>query len=95
MSDRGTQTEIEYRAAVKALRKVGTAHATGDGLRAMYAQLATFHNCLDGLKCNGYPTLAVFAHLGKSEGDRAISKEGRRLVGDWRAASDVAFLDIP
>lgn len=76
----------EYKAATKQLKRVGTAHASGDALRAMYADLLVFHH--------GGRATTYFAWLqGHALGDdKAISEAARELLRD-RAKSWDALME--
>lgn len=74
-----------FRESLRMLRKTGTAHATGDGLRAMYAQL------ICNIHGGDLKTIArfYFPHLQKRTTDEAVTNESRELLRDRAAAWDV------
>ena len=71
---------LSYPAALKWCKQVGTAHATGDGLRAMYAQLI-------GQAQGGDPQL--YYRWIKGEADHEIAEQARMLLRDRQKAWDV------
>lgn len=77
---------MEYKTAKKALRRIGTARASGDALRAMYAKLIAFH-CRVGDKA--IPT--IYKHLQQQESDTEIFTESRRLMREPAVILDVVF----
>ena len=80
---------MTYAQARKALRKVGTAHASGDALRVMYADLLSFQH--------GGKPVSYFRWLrAKSAGadDSAISRMARELLRD-REKSWEALMELP
>lgn len=66
-----------YKKALKECKKVGTSHASGDALRAMYAKLIPFHVCLDGKTAPKF-----FEHFQRFDTDEAITNEARRILRD-------------
>ena len=85
---------MTYKEAIKTLKLVGCAHAKGDALRAMYAQLVSFHCRVDGPKGAGDTTKAIYQHLQTLTTDRAIHQEADRFLSNPVLASDVAFLPL-
>ncbi len=77
MGKRLTQDDLDFRAGLKAMKRVGTAHCTGDGLRAMYASLLPFHHGL-------FPATGVkfFVHLRAFQKDPDIEAEADMLLRD-------------
>ena len=73
-----------YRKALKDCKKVGTAHASGDALRAMYASLIPFHSSLREKTAPKF-----FEHLLEFDTDEAITKEARRILGDPLSVWDI------
>lgn len=76
----------EYVAAYKEMRRVGTAHATGDSLRAMYASLIVMQA---GMGEKFAPQ--VFAWLRRYGSDGAIACESHSLLRNEAATWDVAM----
>lgn len=74
-----------YKAALKECKRVGTAHATGDALRAMYAGLV----CLPHFGKPHEPK--VFAHLQAFTSDESIAAEARSLMRDHAKLCAVIF----
>lgn len=77
---------MTFNEAKKQCRKVGTAHAQGDALRAMYAELIAQHHFAIGNPEKFY------VHLqGVADNEQAITERGRELLRDSNAALDVAL----
>lgn len=71
---------MTFKEALRACKKVGTNHAEGDALRAMYANMIAWHwpaFQLDGAK--------FYAHL-LTMADSEIANEAHRLLRDRFAA---------
>lgn len=68
---------MTYKEGLAACKKIGCAHATGDGLRAMYANLIPFHACLAPGTAEKF-----FFHLQKFGSDREVGDEARRILRD-------------
>ncbi len=73
-----------YKKALKECKKVGTAHASGNALRAMYASLIPFHACLQEKTATKF-----FEHLLGFDTDDVITKEARRILGDPLSVWDI------
>lgn len=73
-----------YKKALKECKKVGTSHASGNALRAMYAALVPFHTCLREETAPRF-----FEHLLGFDTDMAITKEARRILGDPLSVWDI------
>jgi hypothetical protein len=71
---------MTYSQALKQCKRTGTANATGDGLRAMYARLLPVHHGLHESRAE-----IVFEHLGSFCADADISAEGQRLLRSRKA----------
>lgn len=77
---------MTFKEAKKACRKVGTAHAQGDALRAMYAEMIA-----QRWFAIGNPE-KFYAHLqGVADDERAITDRARELLRDSNAALDVVL----
>jgi hypothetical protein len=77
---------MTFKEAKKACRKVGTSHAQGDALRAMYADLIAFQ-----WFAIGNPE-KFYAHLQSvADDERAITERARELLRDSNAALDVVL----
>jgi len=76
---------MTFKEAKRACRKVGTAHAEGDALRAMYAEMIAFQQAATG----GNPE-KFYVHL-QTVADDAITETARRLLCDSGKALDVAL----
>lgn len=74
---------MTFKEALKACRKVGTAHAQGDALRAMYADMIAFKWYAIGNPDKFYRHLQGFA-----DDEKSITDEARRLLRDHVAALD-------
>lgn len=68
-----------FKQALAQCRKVGTNHASGDSLRAMYASLVA--------DAQGGSAEKYYEHLTGS--DHEITEQGRALLRDRRAAWDI------
>jgi len=77
---------MTYTEAKRQLWKHGTAHATGDSLRAMYAKMIPWHCCL-----NPTAEKRFYAHLQKFLSDDAISHEARRILRNPLSAFEAAW----
>jgi hypothetical protein len=77
---------MTFREAKKACRKVGTAHAQGDALRAMYAELIAQHHFAIGNPEKFYAHLQTVAQT-----EQAITERARALLRDSNAALDVVL----
>lgn len=75
---------MTFKEAKKACRKVGTAHAQGDALRAMYAEMIAFKWYAIGNPEKFYAHLQTIA-----DNEKAITDEARALLRDSNAALDV------
>ena len=75
---------MTFKEAKRACRKVGTAHAEGDALRAMYAEMIAFKWYAIG------NAEKFYAHL-QSVSDEAITETARGLLRDHWKALDVAL----
>jgi hypothetical protein len=70
---------MTFKQALKACKTAGTAHATGDALRAMYASLIS--------QMHGGEAERYFAYLQKSaQEDREIEDKSRALLRSREAA---------
>lgn len=76
---------MTHKDALKELKRRGTAHATGDALRAMYASLICFNYWGKKLEPRFYE------HLQQYESDNAIAEEGRALMRDHGKTLDIAL----
>lgn len=76
---------LTYKQALTQLRKVGCAHAAGDALRAMYADLLA-------TRMRGADPARMYAYLGNAGGD--LIESYRRLCNDVWAYTD-ALLTAP
>jgi hypothetical protein len=76
---------MTFKEAKKQCRKVGTAHAQGDALRAMYAELIAFQQAVTGGSAEKF-----YAHL-QTVADDAIAESARELLRDHWKALDVAL----
>lgn len=72
---------IRYTRALKQCQRVGTSHATGDALRAMYAKLVA--------QMHGGDAERYYAYLESTAGDRATMEVARALLRDRATAWDV------
>ena len=77
--------QLDYKAALKECKRVGTAHASGDALRAMYAKLITFQQ--------GGEETKYYSYLGRAESDEAIAASARELLRDRSKAWDVLMAE--
>ena len=84
-----TPLDHEYRTAQKECRRRGTAHATGNSLRAMYAQLICFTYWGKKMEPRFYQ------HLQKFGTDTEITAEARELMRDHGRTMDIALADKP
>lgn len=75
---------LNYKQALQQLRKVGCAHATGDALRAMYADLLS-------TRMRGADPARIYAYLGTAEGD--LLDAYRRLCDDVWAYTDALLTE--
>ena len=77
---------MTFKEAKRACRKVGTSHAQGDALRAMYAEMiAQRHFAI------GNPE-KFYIHLqGVAGNERAIAERARELLRDEWAALDIVL----
>ena len=91
----GSTTRVAYKGAARDLLRLGSSHATGPSLAAMYARLVSWHCSLDGPKGAGYPTIALFAYFMGFADDRTISAEARRMLANPAEAAKPAFADVP
>jgi len=83
---------MSYKKAKGELRRVGCANASGDSLRAMYAELLPLHVCLAQSTAKRFHAAERFyAHLQKFTEDSEISKEARRLIRTPLAACEVGL----
>lgn len=73
---------MTFKEAKKACRKVGTSRASGDALRAMYADLIAFK-----WGAIGNPD-KFYLHLQSMADDAAITGEARELLRDHGKALD-------
>lgn len=73
---------MTFKEAKKQCRKVGTAHASGDALRAMYADMIAFK-----WYAIGNPD-KFYQHLQTMADDEAIEQEARELLRDHGKALD-------
>lgn len=76
---------LTFKEAKKECRRVGTAHATGDALRSMYAELIA-----ENWYAIGNP-LKFYDHLQAFDSDKEIYMEARRLLRDHGEALDVVL----
>lgn len=72
--------------AYRKLKRVGTAHAKGDALRAMYAWLVVHHHPLGD-------TLAPNVFRALVGDDRQVHRQAQEMLSDWKKASDAAWGD--
>ena len=79
----------QFVAASKQCRRVGTAHATGDSLRAMYASLIAFHQGF-GERC----APAFFKALLACQTDKEIADAARIWLRDLSVAETVMFENL-
>lgn len=77
---------MTYSQAIKSLVRTGTAHATGDSLRAMYARLLPWH-----VRLNNSSIGRFYAHFQGFTTDRAVADEARRLLREPLEACAVVF----
>lgn len=75
---------MTFKDAKKQCRKVGTAHAEGDALRAMYAEMLAFKWYAIGNAERFYQVLGGVA-------DSGISDRARELLRDHNAALDAVL----
>ena len=75
---------MTFKEAAKQCRKVGTAHAEGDALRAMYAEMIAFKWYAVGNAEKFYQVLQAVA-------DNAISDRARELLRDYEKALDAVL----
>lgn len=78
---------MNFKEAKKQCRKVGTAHATGDALRSMYAELIVVTH--PGL--NPYSAEKFYVHLQQYETDADITNRSRQLLRNGLDAADVLW----
>lgn len=76
---------MTFKEAQKQCRKVGTAHASGDALRAMYADMIAFK-----WHAIGNPH-KFYEHLKDFDSDQAIYKRATELLKDHWEALDVVL----
>jgi hypothetical protein len=77
---------MTFNEAKRACRKVGTAHAQGDALRAMYAEMIASR-----WYAVGNPE-KIYIHLqAVTEDERATTDRARELLRDSNAALDVVL----
>ena len=76
---------MTFSEAKKQCKKVGTSHAQGDALRAMYADMIAFK-----WYAIGNPE-KFYAHLQAFDGEQGITDEARALLRDSSMALDVAI----
>lgn len=76
---------MTFKEAKKQCRKVGTAHASGDALRSMYAELIVVTH--PGI--NQHSAEKFYDHLQGYPNDRDIEQRARELMRDGFAAADV------
>lgn len=76
---------MTFKEAKKQCRKVGTAHATGDALRSMYAEMIAQHHFAIGNPEKFYE------HLKDFESEQAITERARELLRDDGKALDVVL----
>lgn len=77
---------MTFKEAKKQCRKVGTAHAQGDALRSMYAELIAMK----------WPAIGnaerMYTHLqGVTDDEQSIASEARELLRDHTKALDVVL----
>ena len=70
-------TKGKYKQALKEYKKVGASRATGDGLRAMFAELIPKVSAMQPKT-----SIVFFAHLQEFETDNDVNKEARRILSD-------------
>lgn len=78
---------MTFKEAKKQCHKVGTAHATGDALRSMYAELIVVTH--PGL--NPYSAEKFYIHLQRYETDADITNRSRELLRNGLDAADVLW----
>lgn len=78
---------MTFNEAKKQCRKVGTAHVSGDALRAMYAELIVVMH--PGI--NQHSAEKFYEHLQGYQDDSAITDRSRELMRDGFAAADVLW----
>lgn len=78
---------MTFNEAKKQCRKVGTAHATGDALRAMYAELIVVTH--PGI--NQHSAERFYDHLQAYQDNKGIEQRARELMRDGFAAADVLW----
>lgn len=75
---------MNYKQASSDLARVGSSHATGDLLAAMYADLVPVACCM------GKKTIpAFYKHFRGLDDDKAIHAEFKRLVADPLSCFDI------
>lgn len=78
---------MTFKEAKRECRRVGTSHATGDALRAMYAELIVLNH--PGLNQHSAPKF--YEHLQTLGDDDAITHRSRELLRNGLAAADVLW----
>ncbi len=77
---------MNYTEAMKECRRVGTAHASGNALRAMYARLIAYHCCLAESTASQF-----YQHLQSHVDDTAITDEAQRLMRNPLDACEIGL----
>lgn len=77
---------MTFKEAKKECKRVGTSHAQGDALRAMYADLIAMHHYAVGNPERFY------SHLQGFDGEKAITDRARELLRDSGKALDVVLV---
>lgn len=78
---------MDFKQAKRECRRVGTAHASGDALRSMYAELIVLQH--PGLNQHSAPKF--YGDLQGYADDSAIIERSRELLRDGWAAADVLW----
>ena len=80
---------MTFREALKRLHKVGTAHATGDSLRAMYADLIAFQHNGGDTRWRYKQAEKFYAWLADKGDDGEVADAARVLLRDRQKAWDI------
>jgi len=75
---------MTYKDAQKQLRKIGTAHASGDSLCAMYAKIIPFHCCIAETEASHF-----YSYLKKFPTDGKIAEAARAILQNPITVFDV------
>lgn len=82
---------MTYKQALKQCKKVGTAHASGDALRAMYANLLTVQHGGDDTDAERYYEALLVDRSGCAMDDKQIAECARVLLKDRDLAWERLF----